>query len=176
MLKTCLLKIAAGLGVLSGAALGQSKTPLKPPLCFEVASIKEVAPLDGQAIMSGRLPGVSVDNALVRFSNKSVMELIWWAYRVSRNRIVEGPVWLSASETPRFDIVAKIPEGATKEQVPEMLQTLLAQRFKLVVHREKREAPAYALLVGRGGPRLKEAVPNLDVPEGEQPRTVPGRD
>jgi uncharacterized protein (TIGR03435 family) len=176
MLKAYLLKIAAGLGVLSGAGLGQSMTPLKHPLSFEVASIKEVAPLDAEALMSGKRPDTSIDNAFVHFTNRSVMDLVWWAYHVSRNRVVGGPAWLSKPHAPMFDIVAKMPDGATKEQVPEMLQTLLAERFKLVVHREKREASAYALIVGRGGARLKEPAPNLNVPEGQQPRTVPGKD
>ena len=53
-----------------------------------------------------------------------------------------------------------------------MLQTLLAERFKLVAHHEKRNTSAYALTVGRGGARLKEAAPDVNVPEGEEPHTL----
>jgi uncharacterized protein (TIGR03435 family) len=53
-----------------------------------------------------------------------------------------------------------MPEGATKEQVPAMLKTLLAERFKLLVHREQREHPVYALMAGKTGPKLKEAAPD----------------
>lgn len=73
------------------------------------------------------------------------------AYRVS------GPDWIG---TTRFDIVAKIPEGAAKEQVPAMLKTLLEDRFKLKVHRENREYPVYAIIVAKNGPKLKEAAPD----------------
>lgn len=174
MLKICSLKIAAWICVLTGAALGQSITPSKPALSFEVASIKPVAPLDEKAIMSGKRPFTSVDNAQVHIGNTSVMELVCSAYNVSRNHVMGGPAWLSAFNSQRFEVVAKMPEGATKEQVPEMLQTLLAERFKLVAHREKRDTPAYALTVGRGGPRLKEAAPDLSVPDGEAPRKTLG--
>jgi uncharacterized protein (TIGR03435 family) len=78
---------------------------------------------------------------------------------------LSGPDWMSAD---RFDVMGKMPEGATKEQVPEMLQALLADRFKLTIHRENRERAVYALVVGKGGPKLKEAVPEPDAPpEGD---------
>ena len=149
-------------------------TPLKSRLSFEVASIKPVEPLDARAIMSGRLPGISVDKAFVHISNERLMDMVRWAYRVSRHHVVGGPVWLSAANAERFDIVAKMPDGATQEQAPEMLQTLLAERFGLVAHREKRDGLAYALTVRRGGARLKEAAPELNVPDGEGPRTLNG--
>ena len=60
-------------------------------------------------------------------------------------------------KTERFDILAKMPEGATKEQVPEMLQSLLAERFGLTFHKEMREQPVYAPVVAKGGPKLKES-------------------
>jgi uncharacterized protein (TIGR03435 family) len=61
----------------------------------------------------------------------------------------------------RFEVLAKIPDGATREQIPEMLVALLAERFKLAAHREKRNIPVYALIVANGGPKLKEAVGGL---------------
>jgi uncharacterized protein (TIGR03435 family) len=56
-----------------------------------------------------------------------------------------------------FDIAAKVPAGATKEQFPLMKQNLLTERFKLAVHFEKREMQVYELVIGKGGPRLKES-------------------
>jgi uncharacterized protein (TIGR03435 family) len=61
----------------------------------------------------------------------------------------------------RFDVMAKMPEGATKEQVPEMLQALLAERFKLAVHRDSKEHSVYALIVGKNGSKLKPAEPDV---------------
>lgn len=76
------------------------------------------------------------------------------AYGV-KNYQVAGPDWLNNT---RFDIVAKGPEGTRREQLPGMLQTLLAERFKLEVHRESRPVPGLALVVGKNGPKLKESA------------------
>jgi uncharacterized protein (TIGR03435 family) len=59
----------------------------------------------------------------------------------------------------RWDIQAKLPEGGTPAQIPAMLQSLLVERFKAAVHRETKEHPVYALVVGKGGPKMKEADP-----------------
>jgi uncharacterized protein (TIGR03435 family) len=66
---------------------------------------------------------------------------------------IEGPSWL---ETDCFDISAKIPEGATRDQLPAMLQTLLAERFRLAAHSEDRPRSGYALVVDKDGPKFKE--------------------
>src|SRR5947199_7819486 len=58
----------------------------------------------------------------------------------------------------RFNIAAKLPAGATRDQVPEMLQSLLADRFKLKPHREPRDFPVYALIIGKGGLKIKESA------------------
>ena len=58
----------------------------------------------------------------------------------------------------RWDILAKIPEGQAADHVPEMMQNLLAERFKLAIHRENREQPVYALILGKGGLKIKEAA------------------
>jgi len=73
---------------------------------------------------------------------------------------ITGPDWLA---TTRFDIVAKLPDGASKDDAPKMLQALLEERFKLAVHRDSKEHPVLALVVGKGGPKLKES------PEAPQP-------
>jgi uncharacterized protein (TIGR03435 family) len=73
----------------------------------------------------------------------------------------------------RFYVVATIPEGATKEQFQRMLQSLLADRFKLAVHREKREIQTLRLLVAAGGPRLKVYVDG-EPPLKDQPHRPPG--
>jgi uncharacterized protein (TIGR03435 family) len=73
---------------------------------------------------------------------------------------VSGYEWIKAA---RFDVLARIPEGVSKDLVPEMMQALLADRFKLVVHRETKEHAGYALLVAKGGPKFKESVPEEPV-------------
>ena len=54
----------------------------------------------------------------------------------------------------RYDIVAKAPANATNDQIPHMLQTLLADRFKLITHRENRVLPVLALTLAKGGPKF----------------------
>jgi len=82
------------------------------------------------------------------------------AFKVKMEQI-EGPSWL---ETDFFDISAKIPDGAARDQVPAMLETLLTERFKLAAHREDRVRSGYVLVVDKGGPKFKEAKPDGDRP------------
>ena len=132
---------------------------------FEVATIKLSPPMNPSMIAAGKLHvGMQVDAARVDIGFFSLADLIRTAYRVKSYQ-VSGPDWISGQ---RFDILAKMPEGSTKEQVPEMLQALLAERFKLTIHRETKEHSVYALVVGKGGPKLKEAAPEPEIAAGEK--------
>jgi uncharacterized protein (TIGR03435 family) len=158
-----LWRIGAGLALAAGAAMGQ--TPAAGP-AFEVASVKPAAPLDRIQMLSGQIHiRMKIDAARVDIGSMSLAELIRVAYRVKQYQ-VSGPDWM-ASE--RFDVLAKLPEGGSREQVPEMLQALLAERFKLAVHRESKEHAVYALVVGKNGPKLKESEPDADAPAGGAP-------
>lgn len=116
---------------------------------FEVASIKPAGPMEMNKIRIG----MSTDKGMLRYTNVSLRDCIRIAYHV-KDFQVDGPDWINST---RFDIEAKFPDGATEEQVPEMLQALLAERFKLVVHRESKEHPIYALVAGKNGAKLKAA-------------------
>jgi len=136
----------------SGAAFAQA-----PPPAFDVASIKPSGEMDPMKMMSGQASiGMKVDGARVDIGFMSLSALIGVAYRVKPYQI-SGPDWMSSQ---RFDIMAKIPEGVSKDLVPEMLQALLADRFKLTIHRSGKEDPIYALVVGKSGPKLKESLPD----------------
>ena len=103
--------------------------------------------------------GMKIDGAIVDIGSFSLTDLIRTAYEVKDYQI-SGPDWLgSMLSAQRFNVQATIPEGATEKQVPQMLQALLAERFKLVVHRETKEHSVYALVVAKGGSKLKEAEP-----------------
>ena len=140
------------------AAMAQSTGSLS----FEVASIKPSAP---QTMGMIRV-GMQADGGMLRYSNVSLQDIIRTAYRV-KDFQVDGPDWLNSA---RFDITAKFPAGATQDQVPEMLQSLLAERFKLLLHRDTKEHAIYALVVGKDGPKLKPADPQtaaaLTMPAG----------
>jgi uncharacterized protein (TIGR03435 family) len=107
---------------------------------------------------------MKVDGAMVDIASFSLNDLIRTAYEVKDYQI-SGPDLGSTLTAERFNIQAKIPDGATEKQVPQMLQALLADRFKLVVHREVKDHAVYALLVGKGVPKLKESEPEAAAPE-----------
>ena len=137
----------------AAAAFGQSPRPE-----FEVASIRAT----DQSNPAQVSVGVHIDGAQVSISYFALQDYIRVAYRLKQYQVI-GPDWI-ASE--RFDIAAKIPATANRDQVPEMLQTLLEDRFKLKSHREDKEFPVYALIPAKGGVKLKESPPDTDTGAG----------
>jgi uncharacterized protein (TIGR03435 family) len=135
----------------TAAAFAQS------PVAFEVASVKKAEPLSVNAAMSGKMNlGMTIDNAMVNIKSMSISELMRVAYKVKAYQ-VSGPDWLNAE---RFTITAKMPAGATRDQVPGMIQALLADRFKLEFHRTTTEQSVYALVVMKSGLKLQESAPD----------------
>jgi uncharacterized protein (TIGR03435 family) len=126
----------------------------QPGPAFEVASVKVAPPRSGPSGFTA----LDTDPAMVRYSNITLQNLIAMAYRMDSDR-VRGPAWLSEQ---MYDVAAKLPAGASKDQVPRMLQSLLAERFKLASHRESREQRAWFLVVGKNGSRLKKAQEAAD--------------
>jgi uncharacterized protein (TIGR03435 family) len=106
--------------------------------------------------------GITIEGTRVEMGFVSLTSLIVMAYKVEGYQVT-GPDWLA---TTRFDILAKMPEGSNKEQLPQMLQALLAERFKLSVRREPREQQVYALVPGKDGPKLKETPAEFTVGAG----------
>ncbi len=150
--------LLAILALSCGAALAQAPA-------FEVAVVKPVNQADFlAAARAGQRPNTSVNitSTRVNMGYQSLFDLIFSAYDVVPVQIV-GPDFL---KTEHYDIQATMPVGATEAQVPKMLQALLAERFKLTVHKEKREVPIYALIVGKSGLRkMKPATTEEIAPE-----------
>ncbi len=122
---------------------------------FEVVSIKPSPPPNGgrfaRGIQGG--PGTS-DPGRMTFSHVTVARLVTQAFDIYPFQL-SCPDWFN---TEQFDIIAKVPAGATKEQIPRMLQNLLADRFQLKVHQETRVMLILELTVAKGGPKLKAAA------------------
>ena len=159
--------------MIAGAVFAVSLVHAQSAVEFEVATIKPAAvPAGRGAIRPGPRGGPgSGDPGRLTYSYSTIADLMANAYSVKRSQISGAPNWL---DSERFDIVAKVPEGATKEQAKVMLQHLLAERFKLALHRETKEMPVYALVVGSKGPKLKEtsiaeAPPAPDAPPPPRP-------
>ena len=128
---------AAFLVFVSAALLAQPPSAAPPAApAFEVASIKVAPPLDPMKLATGQMRvGMRTDPSRVEINSLALADLINIAFRVKTHQVV-GPSWLSAGiHADRFDIRATLPAEATTEQVPEMLQALLAERFKLIFHR-----------------------------------------
>jgi uncharacterized protein (TIGR03435 family) len=127
---------------------------------FEVATIKPARPIDPAKMLAalqsgGKMPiGATIEAGRAEYLYLDLKTLLTYAYGVKPSQIT-GPDWMS---TTRFDIVAKMPEGSKKEDAPKMLQSLLEERFKLTVHRASSERPVLALVVGKGGPKLKASA------------------
>ena len=118
---------------------------------FEAASVK---PHVGLGAVDERAGINEEDLALVKIENLPLRALIAMAWRVKGFQIV-GPAWLDADT---FDIVARPPAGYQRDQLRGLLEALLIDRFKLVVHHESRSATAYALVVSKGGSKLRETT------------------
>lgn len=100
-------------------------------------------------------PGwLPIEKTRLTMRNRALRNLIASAWRV-RPVQVSGPAWLADA---RFDIEAVIPEATPREAVPDMLQTLLEERFGLQVHRDDKEVAGFALLVGKDGAKLTLAA------------------
>ena len=118
------------------------------PRAFEVASVKRATPSPG----GGSNSSMRLDPGRLTCTNVSLKKLIWESYSVKEYQVA-GPDWIS---TEIYDIAATLPPGTTGDEVRLMIQTLLAERFKLTLRRETREMPVYALVVGKNGSKLQE--------------------
>jgi uncharacterized protein (TIGR03435 family) len=124
-----------------------------PRLEFEVASIRPSPPIT----MNVKV-GVHIDGAQVSFTYVALKDLIQSAYKLKNYQVV-APDFVASD---RYDIAAKLPAGSNRDQLPEMLQALLEDRFKLKFHRDSKEFPVYALIVAKTGLKLKEAAPDSE--------------
>jgi uncharacterized protein (TIGR03435 family) len=142
------------LALICGALFGQSTatppaTPSELPPAFETADVHASAHSTRTYMSGGVLRGGRYD---LRYA--TLVDLIATAYGIDNDKVLGGPSWL---ETDRFDIIAKAPPTTSTETLHRMLQALLADRFKLVIHKDTKPLPAYSLTVGKGRPKLKEA-------------------
>jgi uncharacterized protein (TIGR03435 family) len=132
----------------SRLALGQTaQHPLKFEAADVHASAKSTSPMQ-----SKRVSPLVGDRYQIK--DATMVDLIQLAYSVTPDKILGGPNWL---EFDRFDVTAKAVPDTTPETLRQMLQSLLAERFKLATHSDTRPVPAYALVAGKK-PLLKQAT------------------
>lgn len=145
-------------------------------LTFEVASVKPAPPGSG-----GRGGGVGIrggpgtaDPGQITYTHILLKKILMDAYGMKDYQI-SGPDWLV---TERYDIIAKIPEGTTKDQSNFMLRSLLKERFNLMYHSESRDLAVYELVVAKNGWKLNAAAAADDAPSapGTPVRMTPDKD
>ena len=141
------------------------QVPSQSP-AFEVASVKLSADQQRQIGATGLPRATGLPPAIaggnqggIIYTHVTLTGVLARAYSVTPSEIV-GPSWL---DEKFYDIVAKVPDGAPAEQVPEMLQNLLALRFGMRVHWDTQQKDAYALVKGNKSLKLTRSVSN---PEG----------
>jgi uncharacterized protein (TIGR03435 family) len=164
------IAVASLIAIVPRPAFAQSAT--ESPR-FEVASVRPVvAPARFAGSINGG-PGTS-DPERITFSGVPMIRLLMSAYDIPLGMgspvrrfgpfsdQISGPAWI---ESEWYDINAKVPAGATQDQVNHMLQNLLAARFGLKLHHESREVSGYELVVAKNGPKLKPTSnPNAGPP------------
>jgi uncharacterized protein (TIGR03435 family) len=146
IMRLALCAVLAGLPVFVCGLAAQ--TP-DSQVVFEVASVKHGAPGDYGIRGNGGGPGTK-DPTRYSVENYPLSSLLEIAYGISSYRLV-GPTWL---DEERFTVNAKVPPGATKDQLKLMMRNLLMERFLLAAHFEKREVAGYQMVVVKGGPKL----------------------
>jgi uncharacterized protein (TIGR03435 family) len=144
----------------SYGAFGQPAAPLPE---FSAVSIKPNKSGDSRRMMRGARGG------RLNATNVPLRDLITWAYQVRDFQISGEPGWV---DSERFDVVTK-SEGNPRfdflqPTLQTMFQSVLADRFKLTLHRETKELPVYSLVVAKNGPKI-HAVDEGDCPEVPTP-------
>jgi uncharacterized protein (TIGR03435 family) len=141
--------IRTALLILSSIALtGQSPTPLQ----FEVATVRLIS--DG--IPPGTNTTLQLSPQGFNANYAALRQLAGIAYNIQRVRVEGGPAWMDSDQ---YKIAAKAEDPDTSdnaEKIREMLRTLLAERFKLVVHRETKQLAIYSLAIAKDGSKLEE--------------------
>lgn len=163
-------EMASGQSATQPTATPQPAAANAKQVTFDVASIRR----NRTGIMGGS--GPTDDGYSVR--NYAPVLLIGMAYGVNEFQRIQGlPEWCNWG-VEGYDIDAKVAESDIAEwkkerskQFPAALQALLQDRFKLKAHFETRDAPAYALVVAKSGPKFKAATPNEPYPNGFHDRT-----
>ena len=135
----------SAVALMASALFGQAPLPIST---FDVASIKANPTATGGS-------GVNTGRGRLTATNVTLRRLIQSAFDVNDFQIVGGPGWIG---TEKYDIDAKADVSGVTGHVDygPMLQALLADRFKLKVHRETKQLPVYSLVVAKSGPRLTD--------------------
>jgi uncharacterized protein (TIGR03435 family) len=132
---------------------GTVRAQTAPAPRFEVASVKP-------SLAKSRNSGITTRRGTLKANNVTLLRCIIGAYGIGPHQVVGGPVWL---DSDRFEIDARADATVNDDAtLMAMLQTLLAERFQLTLHRETKTVSAYVLEVAKNGPKLEKATGDGD--------------
>ena len=146
------MRLIVGTSLLICAACSAFGQPAEAVAAFDVASVKADTVGVGEGAGRGR-EVITPSPAGVTMRNVHLKSVVGWAYHLQAIQI-SGPAWF---DNDRYDIVAKATGEAPADRLRIMMQTLLAERFKLTFHRETKDVLAYVVSVAKGGHKLKES-------------------
>ncbi len=132
------------------------------PLAFEVVSVRPVSSGGGRGGMLNTTPGRVIGE---RVTGSMLIEQAY-GLNYTQSEVIGAPGWL---QTEKYDMEGKADGNPSKDQLMFMVQTALADRFKLKVHREAKEGPAYALVVAKNGPKIHQVQEGDPQPSGPTP-------
>ena len=152
--------------VAAGTAMSQPQSPVSPPPRFDVASVKPNTCVERGVEIDFPSPGrFYAQNVWLRF-------LIQTAWNVKNYQVVSGPGWASSD---RYNIDAKTDPSSSREQIRLMIQSLLQDRFQLVLHHESRSLPVYHLVTAsKDGRKLQPSKKGSCIERNSEPAPVPG--
>jgi len=150
-----MVRIFAGISFvafLSGMAFGQSAAALPN---FDITDVHVSPRSEWVKKPANNMGGGFLSAGRYELRRATMLDLIKTAYSIEADKVYGGPSWL---DYDRFEVAAKAPPTTRPETLKLMLQSLLDDRFKLVVKMETRPMPAYVLSVGKDKPKLKSAA------------------
>jgi uncharacterized protein (TIGR03435 family) len=172
-MKNILLWSVVLIGLSASAQSPSSNSPGTSSHPIQFASVDKDSRLTAFDVVSVRPAQIAADGATIEspcdgdgitMRNVTVHEMIEYAYSFHHPELISGlPDW---AKSKNYDLVAKVADAdlsafrkLNQSQRRQMLQAVLAERFQLKVHREPKEVPIYALVVGKKGTKMKEAAP-----------------
>jgi uncharacterized protein (TIGR03435 family) len=159
--------------LLAGAVWCQSTGSDTNRPVFDIADVHSAPRADWVKKPANNMQGGFLNSGRYELRRATMLELIRTAYDIEADKIYGGPNWL---DYDKFEVIAKAPEGTKPGTLRLMLQSLLANRFKLVAKMDTRPMPAYVLSMGKDKPKLKpsegEGVGRCQGARGAEPRTT----
>lgn len=142
---------------------------LAPLGCGQTAPAFDVASVKPTTAEPGSSSGISSDTGRIAGRNVTLKHCVRSAYGIPEAQILGGPKWV---DEDRYDIDAKAPGPAGDHEMMVMLRQLLAERFKLVFHRETRPIPGYAVVAGKKGLTAKRSEPGIGSQSSSSRRSI----